>query len=309
MSILTVTLHPAWDETVFLSPASRVGDPLTGAWISSAGGKGVNVARALQALSCRAEAMVLCGGRNGPRFLAAARDEGLCVWPVPSGVPVRVHTTVVEREKERRILGVSRPVARATGGHVLWAARERISRVRALLLSGSLPPGLPVDIYAAMITMARTRGVPAFLDASGEALRRGIRARPFGVKINRAEAEGLLGVCISGPSAWPGALRALLRSGVQIAAVTLGAEGMIAAGPFGAVHVRGLPLEGFSVGCGDAALAGLVDGLLRGVGEREAFIWSAACGQANLRARCPGRIALKDVRRARRSIEVKGIPV
>ncbi|MFD7057321.1 PfkB family carbohydrate kinase [Streptomyces mirabilis] len=68
-----------------------------------------------------------------------------------------------------------------------------LNNAAAVVLSGSLPPGLPVDAYASLIAMARARGVPALLDAEGEALTAALAAAPDVVKPNAHELAGVIG--------------------------------------------------------------------------------------------------------------------
>src|SRR2546429_457938 len=69
----------------------------------------------------------------------------------------------------------------------------KLPGVEAVVLSGSLPPGLPDDYYALLMQRAREAGVPSILDTSGDALRLGIAARPLLVKPNATEAGQFLG--------------------------------------------------------------------------------------------------------------------
>ena len=100
-----------------------------------------------------------------------------------------------------------------------------------MVLSGSLPPGLPPGGYAELTAMAATAGVPVLLDAHGEALRLGAAAGPAIVKPNLAELEAFAGRSLSGESgadrpAVAAAARELRAAGAGAVVVSLGAEGL-----------------------------------------------------------------------------------
>jgi tagatose 6-phosphate kinase len=166
-----------------------------------------------------------------------------------------------------------------------WAAflhtmRELVPGVAAVVLSGSLPRGVPVDAYAALGAIAGGHQVPVVLDADGEALRRGLAARPAVVKPN---AEELARVA---PGLEPlAAARALRGAGADAVVASLGRDGVVASTVAG--EWRASPAEavrGNPTGAGDAAVAALTAGL---VGEwswperlRHAVALSAATVQA-----------------------------
>lgn len=105
---------------------------------------------------------------------------------------------------------------------------DLVPSVTAVALCGSLPPGVPVGAYAVLIRTAKAAGVPVLLDTSGEALRRGVAARPDIVKPNADELAELTG------SHEP--LRAtqdVRRRGAQSVIASLGKEGLLATTPEG----------------------------------------------------------------------------
>ncbi|MFF9350843.1 1-phosphofructokinase family hexose kinase [Streptomyces sp. NPDC014734] len=148
-----------------------------------------------------------------------------------------------------------------------WSAfldryEELLAEVDAVALCGSLPPGIHVGAYAELIRPARAAGVPVLLDTSGEPLRRGIAARPDLIKPNADELAQLTG------SRDPlRATRDARRRGAHGVVASLGPDGMLAVTPDGVWQasppdrVRGNP-----TGAGDSAVAGLLSGLVEGLG-------------------------------------------
>ena len=99
------------------------------------------------------------------------------------------------------------------------------------VLSGSLPPGAPVDTYTRLTKLLKTGGAKVLLDASGEALRLGLQAQPDLVKPNTIEAADLVGHPVESETEFEEAVDAFLAKGVKMVALSLGADGLLLATP------------------------------------------------------------------------------
>ncbi|MFB7460126.1 1-phosphofructokinase family hexose kinase [Streptomyces sp. NPDC056188] len=292
--ILTVTLNTALDIT-YRVPSLR---PHTTHRVSEVterpGGKGVNVARVLAALGHAVTVTGFAGGATGRqvRDRLASEAPGVVDALVPvAGATRRTIAVVDANTGDTTQLNEPGPVV----GPAEWSAfqnvyEELLGSVSAVALCGSLPPGLPVGAYAGLIRTARAAGVPVLLDTSGEALRRGVAARPDIVKPNADELAELTG------SHEP--LRATQdarRRGARAVVASLGAEGLLAHTSDGLwraappTRVRGNP-----TGAGDSAVAGLLSGLVehlpwpdllaRAVALSTATVLSPAAGEYDCRS-------------------------
>ncbi|MCS6773127.1 MAG: 1-phosphofructokinase family hexose kinase [Thermoflexales bacterium] len=137
-----------------------------------------------------------------------------------------------------------------------------VVQARCVVLGGSLPPGAPEDLYPVLIQRARQVGVPVILDASGEALRQGLSARPDWVKPNREELEQLVGRTVDSLEAALEAARAVqAQFGCSVLA-SLGAEGalVVSGEAVWRAHALAAPIVN-PAGAGDALVAGLAIGL------------------------------------------------
>ncbi|MEU9922520.1 1-phosphofructokinase family hexose kinase [Streptomyces griseoluteus] len=262
--ILTVTLNTALDITYRVTSLRPHAEHRVSEVVERPGGKGVNVARVLAALGYAVTVAGFAGGPTGQVLrerLAAA--PGITDALVPVTGPTRRTVAVVDQ------LTGDTTQLNEPGPHIgaaEWAAFLRtydtlLADAQAVALCGSLPPGVPVGAYAGLIRVARSAGVPVLLDTSGEPLRRGIAARPDIVKPNAAELAELTG------SHEPArATRDARRRGAQSVVASLGPDGLLAATPEG--HWRAAPparLRGNPTGAGDAAVAGLLSGLIDGL--------------------------------------------
>jgi tagatose 6-phosphate kinase len=261
--IVTVTLNLALDVTytvpeVRVHAANRVS-----AVAERAGGKGVNVARVLQGLGLECLVCGFAGGRTGDAVRAELGAAGLsCALTAIAGESRR--TLAVVDEERGDATGFWEPGPEVTGAEwraFLDAYDALVSDADAVVLCGSLPPGVPADAYAVLGRRARDAAVPAVLDADGDALRRGLAGGPELVKPNRAELARVAG----GGDLIAGA-EALRAAGAGAVVVSDGHEGLTAVAPGG--RWRASPpkrVHGNPTGAGDAAVAALTAGLVQGL--------------------------------------------
>lgn len=281
--IYTVTLNPGLDRTLTV-PAIREYEVLRASasrldW----GGKGFNVARALQAWGVANVAVGFVGGATGEMLARGLAGLGIATDFVSIEGETRTNT-VIEEETGGRYIKVNE-----AGPQIANAAQDALlARVRALatsgsvwVLAGSLPPGVEIGFYARLATLVQARGGQVCLDASGEALRLGCAAEPYLVKPNAEEAQAATGRPVRSAAEAYEAAQVLLGRGVEMAAVSLGAAGLVLASGSQAVHARPPEVEARTVvGVGDVLLAGLLWAQQRGLELAEMARWGVAAGTA-----------------------------
>ena len=282
MSILTVTLNAAVDK-LYTVPGFAVGQVQRPTETHVyAGGKGINVARVYQALGGDAAAAGFLGGVNGVKIRLGIREENIRSEFVLIKQESRICTAILDH------IGHTETVLNENGPEVtpdecddlLQRLRELLPRYDAVILSGSLPPGTPLDIYAAIIRLAQDEfGVKAVLDASEEALQFGIAARPFLVKPNAHELKALS----VGGDGWGGSAQALREKyGVTLALVTGGARGAVLASAEGTWEAVPPMVEVVSaLGSGDSLTAGFIWAWEQDWSPAEALKLGVAAGVAN----------------------------
>ncbi|HXP19990.1 MAG TPA: PfkB family carbohydrate kinase [Streptosporangiaceae bacterium] len=192
---MVVTLNPALDVTHVVDRADWAGVNRPHAVHVRPGGKGVNVARMLRALGADVTLAGLAGGGTGRELLAGLRGAGIRVALTPVAGETRRTFAVVDSARGETAL-FNEPGPRVSQGEYLefFVRYEKaVGGCAAVVLSGSLPPGLPDDAYASLIGAAAAVGVPVVLDASGAPLRHGAAAGPALVKPNLAELEAAAG--------------------------------------------------------------------------------------------------------------------
>lgn len=289
--ILTVTPNAALDDT-YEVPDARFGEVnRVTAVHRRPGGKGVNVARVLHGLGHDVVAAGLAGGDAGRRI-----EEGLASLGVPASFTrvageSRRTVTVVPLAAPAEATMFCEPGPAVTGAE--WAAflgdYEALARDAAVVvLSGSLPPGVPPDAYA---RLARLAPGPVILDADGEALRLGLAGRPDVVKPNAAELARAGG---AGDTA--AGIRALRDAGAGAAVVSLGADGVLAETPGGVLRAAlDRPVPGNPTGAGDALAAALAAGLAAGLPWPDRLRHAVALAACAVRSPVAGEIDAGDL--------------
>ncbi len=197
-----VCLNPALDVTHHVPAVDWAGVNRPSAVHARPGGKGLNVARTLRALGAEVLVMGLVGGTTGEAVtaeLAALAVPAAFTWV--RGETRRTFTVVDGRTGTAALFSEPGPRI-AADGYEEFCDRytSLLAGCGAVVMSGSLPPGLPPGTYAELIAMAAAAGVPVLLDAHGEALRLGAAAGPEIVKPNLAELEAFAGRPLSGPA-------------------------------------------------------------------------------------------------------------
>jgi 1-phosphofructokinase family hexose kinase len=262
----------------------------------TAGGKGHNVARFLAAADQEVIACGFMGGWAGREMEALLRESGVSPKLTPILGPTRRYTTCLGEGLPGRSLHSQGPTVTPDECWQLVADVAVASHGAAIVvLSGSLPPGAPADLFATIIR--EVAPIPAILDTSGAALAAGVAARPRMVKVNASELQNLLASAAIGqgavaedrPEAWWAALRGLAGStGIAAWWVTLGqygATGLVDGEPLsvGSPAVRVVN----TTGAGDAFLAGLLLAELDGADLQTAALRAAAMAAAVCEGEAP----------------------
>ena len=322
--ILTVALNAAIDTTLTIPGRLKVGEThKVRDVLKLPGGKGLNVARVLLTMGLPVQVTGLAGGPAGEFIKGGLAQAGIDSTFLPIAGTSRTCIAVVECDSYR-VTEVNEPGPTITDSEAqafLDLYEKLLPGAEAVVLSGSLPPGLPDDYYSLLMQRAHRAGVPSILDTSGDPLHLGIAACPLLVKPNATEAGQLLGREIHNVEDALYVGHSMRERGAQMAAITRGSEGAVLVTGIGAwLASLKVPNPLSAVGSGDAFVAGFIAGLHGAVeiGESasisaaaeladivvQAFILAVACGAANTLLLGAGVINRKDVERFRYMVDV-----
>jgi len=313
--ILTVTLNAAIDRTVAV-PNFRLGHRHRAVESRTvAGGKGINVARALKLLGRPVIAAGFAGGPTGARLLEQLRDEAVLTDFTRIAAETRINLAVIDptsgeqTEINERGPAVSPEEVESFVARLAYLA----DGADLCVLAGSLPPGAGDDLYARLVKDLSERGVPVVLDAEGDAMLAGLRAGASVVTPNEREAEELVGQEFADRDDLVQGLAELVRLGAKEAAITRpdGCVAVIGEGPERRfVEVRTEPLEAVSsVGSGDAFLAGYVAARYDGRTPEECLAHGVACGAESTQHFGAGTVDRNQVERLLGEVHVQDLEV
>ena len=295
--ILTVMANPALDVTYRVDRLAPTSTHRVHSVHRRAGGKGANVARVVRWLGHEVRLAGPVGGVTGDAVRADLVAAGVEHDLVPiSGETRRTVTVVSDDDGRATVFNEPGPdVAEREWSDLVELVERRIDQVSAVVFSGSLPGSAPDDVYARLMAVASTQGIPTVLDTSGPALRSGVLGGPDLVKPNAAELHELTG--LSDPE--QGA-RALRDEGARNVVVSLGREGLLAVTGEGTWRAR--PSEevfGNPTGAGDALVAALTVGMVTGEPWPERLREAVAVSAAAVAAPVAGDIDQNHYRRER----------
>lgn len=283
MSIVTVTLNPCIDRTITIEKPIQIGGTHhvvnTREEIS---GKGLNVSYLLHNWGIDTK----CIGYD-------FRDSGLPVAKElqKRGIKALLHSVSGKLRCNIKVFETSEKTMSEFNEKGAMVSSANISAMQflvdrqlqemnpkdILVITGSVPQGVPKDIYRQYILKAKKAGVFTVLDSSGELLKEGIKAVPHILKPNKEELETILGHSISTEREIVEACKNLLETGIQYICVTLGAQGAILASKEGIYKANALQIEVKGIqGAGDSMVAGMCVAVM----EEKGPIEMLRCGMA-----------------------------
>ena len=258
--VLTVTLNPAIDVSLRVARLVPVRKMRADQVRRTPGGGGVNVARALARLGAPVTALVAAGGTQDDRLRRMLAGEGVDCRTAPVAGETRESINVIEAASGLEYRFVL-PGPQWTPADTAAMEAEAVAAAAGatVVLSGSLPPGVPPAFYGRLVRALRSKARRIALDASGEALRLGVAGVDL-VKPSLEELTELAGEPLATPADRRDACRHLVATrGVGAVALSMGAEGAMLVTADRAFRAAALPLPSASaVGAGDTFLAALV---------------------------------------------------
>lgn len=294
--ILTVCLNPAVDKTCTMECLLPGEVNRMQSAVSIAGGKGVNVAKVLRAFSMPVAIVGFLGGLGG-RLIEEALEK-LGVEDYCTRIKADTRTNVNILASDGSVTEILEPGPEVTGKELLEFRKQFLGCLELcelVVLSGSMPGGVPVDFYAQLIRECHMAGCKVFLDASGEALKEGIKAGPDFVKPNKKELEYLASRELNSLEDMKAEARKLLASGVGKVVVSLGSEGLLYVDAEKEIYREAKKVDAVNtVGCGDTVAASFCMSEISGDEPEIALQKAVALAAANAMNAENGKFSMND---------------
>ena len=284
MMILSVTLNPCIDRTIYIDKM-RVGETTRASQSRlMAGGKGNNAARLIKNLGEEVHCLNFLGGYTGKIIQELITEkDGILLDAVWTRAPSREAVTVLEESgRWSAFIEPGFDVTPALAEELKEKFRSLIKSARLVIFCGSVPTKALSGIYFNLIQEANAAGVISIIDSYGEALARAVEARPFMVRVNLAEASGLIGKELDTDAACREALDFIQKKGIEAVVISLGPKGALARWGKRRFKILSPPVKAVNpVGSGDALTGAIAVGLVREEPAEEALRLGMAAATAS----------------------------
>ncbi len=286
LAVITVTLNPAVDEKYRVKELKHRGWTRAVEVDRSAGGKGINVSRILKQLGHDSIVMGFIGGFTGE--LVRVEMEKLEITSALCYIKgdTRIDTFITDLTGELQV-GITEegPVIRPQELRRFKRSYGRmLNRADFVYMGGSLPKGVPDDIYAELISEAKDRGKMTFLEAAGTPLLKGIEASPDFVKIDHRYVSEIYGHSIKELNDIIKAVREIEKKGnIKYIVIDYHESGDVFRTPEGYFLVELTEYKPVKIlGGGDALVAAFIASLIEGMSLEESIIFSMATAYEEL---------------------------
>lgn len=294
--IVTVTLNPAVDKT-YNTDSVRLGDVnrMRSAF-SVAGGKGINVAKILRQFHLPVAVMGFLGGYSGRMIEDTMSKMGAECHFTRTKKDTRTSINILGDDGYvTELLEPGPDISEKELDNFLKEFEYCLEGGELFVLSGSVPGGVPLDIYARLIRRCREEKRKVFLDTSGELLREGIKEKPYLVKPNKKELEYIAGRKLTDREDVIGEAKKLVEQGIEKVVVSLGREGLVYADRERVLFEPAKAVKAVNtVGCGDSVVASLCMSEVSGDDCQLALRKAAALAAANATTRETAMIPLNN---------------
>jgi 6-phosphofructokinase 2 len=309
--IVTLTINPAVDIFVNVARVEPTSKLRCSAPKRDPGGGGINVARVAHRLGADVAAIYPTGGALGKLLQRLVEREGIDSIVTPSHVETRENFTAYEQEtgQQYRFVLPGSPLHRPEWEAVIEQLATLPQKPRFVVASGSVPPGVPDDIFAQVARHARAFGAQLVVDTSGAPLRAALDEGVALIKPNLNELADLTGRKLDDETQRLAACRWLIESGrARIVALTLGEDGALLVTNERAWRARPMRISVVSaVGAGDSFLGGLVAACAKGEPLERAFRVAVAAASAAVMSPGTELCADDDVRRLMPQVQIEDV--
>ncbi|MEG0327999.1 MAG: 1-phosphofructokinase family hexose kinase [Erysipelothrix sp.] len=260
MRIVTLTLNPAIDKTLYCDSFSIGDTNRIQSIIEDIAGKGINVTKNLREHDLQSTVVGIFAGEQGQRSYESLCRQGFEVIRIEAEGETRVNQKIVDKMGITTELNELGPMITQQTIETLYTWIDlNACKEDLYILSGSLPQGAPKTLYRDLVMKLNDLGAKTILDASGESLIEGLKGIPYCVKPNDDEIQTLLQL-----NRKPTEIEMvqcandIINTGVELVVISLGKEGAYFISKNQLIKGEGLDLiSQSSVGAGDAMVSAL----------------------------------------------------
>lgn len=282
-AIVTITFNPAIDKSTTISNLIPEKKMKCSPPVFEPGGGGINVARAIKKLGGNATAIYLAGGYSGKFLIQLLEEEHIHSIVIETAHHSRENLIVLDISSNLQYrFGMPGPVTNENEWRQVLEEIEKMDDIEFIVASGSLPAGVPKDIFARIADISKMKNAKFIVDTSGEALKDAVNEGLYLLKPNLSELSSLAGKEeLTGNEVEEFAKSLIEKGKCEVIVVSLGAAGAMLITKNAMHHIVPPPVKKNStVGAGDSMLAGMVLSLSEKKSLLEAAQYGVACGTA-----------------------------
>lgn len=262
--IYTVSFNPAWDYVMSVDDF-KIGKTNRSSFESIMfGGKGINVSAVLKELDVTSTALGFVAGFTGEALESEIKSEGIKTDFIKLSKGMTRINVKLKTGKETEINGRGPKIDEAAI-QLLFEKLDSLSGGDILILAGSIPTGMPDDIYEKILERLKDKGITFVVDATKDLLLNVLKYKPFLIKPNIHELEEIFDAKLKTDEDISEKAKILQSRGAKNVLISMGGDGALLLDEFNNVHKIGVA-EGKvinSVGAGDSMVAGFVAGYER----------------------------------------------
>ena len=282
-TIITVTFSPCIDKSTSIKKLLPDKKLQCAAPKLEPGGGGINVARAIKKLGGDATAIFPSGGYTGKHFNHLLATENIHAVIIETQNETRENIIVLD-ENENAQYRFGMPGTSLTNAEWMQCLKavEEIIDVSFIVASGSLPPGVPLNIFAQLAKIAKNKNAKFIVDTSGEALREAVNEGVYLLKPNLGELCFLSGKKRLEQHEIEAAAKEIIAEGkCEVVVISMGEEGaLLVTNDLATIIKPPSVIKKSTVGAGDSMVAGIVYYLSKQKSIIDAVKYGVACGTA-----------------------------
>lgn len=280
--IYTITFNPALDYIVKIDDFNLGHVNRSENEDVYAGGKGINVSIVLNNLGVKSKALGFIAGFTGEEIERRVREFGCDTDFIKLKDGMSRINVKIKGDVESEINGGG-PDISEDALNKLYEQLDKLISGDILVLAGSIPKTMPVDIYERIMERLQSRGVKFIVDTTGESLLRALKYNPFLIKPNHHELGELFGVKLNNKEEVIEYAKKLKDKGAENVIISMAGDGAVLINSHGEVTTSSVPkgIVKNSVGAGDSMVAGFIAGYLNSEKIEEGFKLGVATGSAS----------------------------
>ncbi|MDK2917769.1 MAG: 1-phosphofructokinase [Candidatus Petromonas sp.] len=305
--IVTVTLNPAIDKTINIDnfmegKVNRV----SGARIDI-GGKGINASKVINKLGGKSIVLGFVAGKNGDTIIEYLNDNGIQHDLIKTKGETRTNIKIVDKIKglvtdiNEKGQSIRKDEVRKLKERIL----NNLSKGDIIVFSGSVPPGVKNNIYKELIELSKSKGAKTILDADGQLLVEGIKAKPYLIKPNIHELEKAFSRNLNDNISIVNLAKEIVNGGVENVYISMGEKGSIFVNKDTEVFIDALDVEvKNTVGAGDALVASVAFALEKGYDLKKALKLSTAAATLSVMSEGTQIGNIKDIEKLENKVKL-----